>query len=391
MATIAPSAQALVARSLDDVMRTRPLVSQLRNLELFADNQQFITRLVADIDSAEHHVGAWMFSWQDDGAGTAIRDALMRASRRGVDVDVVVDGQGSRQIPFSANRRFLNELEDSGATVRRAWMVQREGVRPRLVGSDHMKAFEVDGTRAWTGGRNLAEKYDHWHDYMVRFEGPAAAVLGAEQAARVTQLHGAVDPARLARLDAAWKRQSALDGLESVQLLRTDPLRRVTEAKDAIFDGIRGAREEVLVTTPYFGSDEAAGLLSDAARRGVDTRVGVPGPNQWKNGQYAIHFTRSYYPQLEGVQVLEYPFMSHAKANAIDGAGMIGTVNMGKRALQVDQELMLAFEPGSPASRTIRARILADLAQAGPPAEAVGHDRLPRLARAIRRATGFEQ
>ncbi len=391
MTSIAPIAERLAARSLDDVLRTRPLVSQLRNLELLTDNATFIQRLVDDLDAAEHHIGAWMFSWQDDGAGMAVRDALVRASRRGVDVDVVVDGVGSRQLPFSANRKFISELEDAGATVRRSWPVQREGWMLRKVGSDHMKLFEVDGERAWTGGRNLAEKYDLWHDYMVRFEGPAAAVLGAEQANRVRQLHGKVDPARMDRLAQAWQRQSNLDGLESVQLLRTDPLRRVTEAKDVMFERLSRAEGEALVTTPYFGSDDAAGLLRGAAERGVDTRVGVPGPNQWKNGQYAIHFTRSYYPALEGVQVLEYPFMSHAKANSIDGAGMIGTVNVGKRALQLDQELMLAFEPGSPASRTIRDQLLRDLGEAAAPPAGAGDQRLPRIARGVRAATGFEQ
>ena len=391
MASIAPIAERFAARSLDDVLRMRPLRSQLRNLELLADNATFIDRLVQDIDAAQHHVGAWMFSWQDDGAGMAVRDALARAARRGIDVDVVVDGIGSRQLPFSANRKFIAELEGAGATVRRAWPVQREGWLLRRVGSDHMKLFEIDGERAWTGGRNLAEKYDLWHDYMVRFEGPAAAVLGAEQASRMRQLHGKVDPARMDRLAEAWQRQSNLDGLESVQLLRTDPLRRVTEAKDAIFERLANAEREALLTTPYFGSDEAAGLLRGAADRGVDTTVGVPGPNQWKNGQYAIHFTRSYYPALEGVDVLEYPFMSHAKANSIDGAGMIGTVNVGKRALQLDQELMLSFEPGSPASRTIRNQILQDLGEAAPPPAGAGEQRLPRVARAIRRVTGFEQ
>jgi cardiolipin synthase A/B len=387
----AASMGARAAHSLDDVMRTRPLVSQLRNLELFADNDRFIKLLVDDIDNAKHHVGAWMFSWQDDGAGIAVRDALLRAVRRGVDVDVVVDGVGSRQFPFTSNRGFITELEKEGASVARAWPMRREGLRLERAGHDHMKLFEIDGVRAWTGGRNLADKYDLWHDYMVRFDGPAAAVLGAEHAARMRELSGTVSDARMDRLRHAWNMQRNADGLEGVTLLRTDPLRGRTEARDELFRRVANADSDAIITTPYFGSDEAAELLTEAAGRGVRVKVGVPGPNQWKNGQYAIHATRSYYPSLEGVRVLEFPFMSHAKANVIDGAGMVGTVNVGKRALVLDQELMLAFEPGSPASRTIQRQLLQDLAEAAPPPAGAGDARLPSIVRRVRGITGFEQ
>jgi cardiolipin synthase len=379
------------ATSLDDVMRSRPLMSTLRNLELLTDNGAFIRGLVHDIDHAEHHVSAWMFSWQDDGAGTAVRDALIRASKRGVDVSVIVDGIGSRQLPFSANRRFIAELEREGATVVRAWPLKWEGLRLRRVGHDHMKLFEIDGRRAWTGGRNLAEKYDQWHDYMVRFEGQAAAVLGAEHVRRVEELGGTLAPARMSHLRTQWRVQAGLDGAEGVALLRTDPLNRRTEPRAVLFERLGAARTEALITTPYFGSDEAARLLSTSAGGGANIQLGVPGPNQWKNGQYAIHATRSYYGALEGVNILEFPMMSHAKANSIDGAGMLGTVNVGKRALELDQELMLSFLPGSRASNLIRSQILADLLTGSTPPSGAAGERLPRLVRGLRRVTGFEQ
>lgn len=380
-----------MARSLDDVLRTRPMTSSLRNLELFSDNEQFLKLLVDDIDRADHHVSAWMFSWQDDGAGTRVRDALMRAAGRGVDVDVVVDGLGSRQLPFSSNRTFLKELEREGATVVRSWPLRRDGLKLVRDGSDHMKLFEVDGRTAWTGGRNLAQKYDQWHDYMVRFEGPAAAVLGADQAARVRELGGSVAQSRMAQLEDAWRAQSSLEGLEGVRLLRTDPRAGLTEARDELFRQLATARESIRVTTPYFGSDEAARLMREAARRGVHVELGVPGPNQWKNGQYAIHATRSYYPALEGVQILEYPFMSHAKANAIDGATQVGSVNVGRRALELDRELMLAFPPGSRAGQVIERQLVADLATAAAPPTGAGTARAPSVVRAARRITGIEQ
>lgn len=385
------AAGARMARSIDDVLQTRPMASSLRNFELTSDNATFIRRLVDDIDGARHHVGAWMFSWQDDGAGTAVRDALIRAARRGVDVDVVVDGLGSRQLPFSANRKFLDELADEGATVARSWPLRREGVRLVRDGSDHMKLFEIDGRTAWTGGRNLAEKYDLWHDYMVRFEGPAAAVLGADQAGRVRELGGKVASSRMQALEDAWRAQASLDGLEPVTLLRTDPRAGLTEPRDELFRQIKAAKDSIRVTTPYFGSDEAGRLMREAAERGVRVELGVPGPNQWKNGQYAIHATRSYYPALRGVEVLEYPVMSHAKANAIDGATQIGSVNVGRRALELDRELMLAFPQGSRAGAVIEAQLAADLATGSLPPTDAGMARAPTVVRGLRRLTGIEQ
>ena len=109
--------------------------------------------------------------------------------------------------------------------------------------------------------------------------------------------------------------------------LRTDPLNGRTEPRGVIFERLAAAGAEALFTTPYFGSDEAARLMSTAAHGGASVQLGVPGPNQWKNGQYAIHASRSYYDALEGVSILEFPMMSHAKANSIDGAGMLGATD----------------------------------------------------------------
>jgi hypothetical protein len=72
-------------------MWSRPLVSTLRNVELLTDDSAFIRGLIHDVDQVEHHVSAWMCSWQDAGAGTAVR-AARSTSRQGLAMSVSVTG-----------------------------------------------------------------------------------------------------------------------------------------------------------------------------------------------------------------------------------------------------------------------------------------------------------
>src|SRR5215471_2903484 len=64
-------------------------------VELLADYDGTITRLVADIDRAEHHVHLEFYIFADDRATAPVIAALGRAARRGVRCRVLADAIGS--------------------------------------------------------------------------------------------------------------------------------------------------------------------------------------------------------------------------------------------------------------------------------------------------------
>src|SRR5205085_990557 len=94
-----------------------------------------------------------------------------------------------------------------------------------------------------------------------------------------------------------------------------------TEAIHRLFFGaIAGARERVLITTPYFVPDQAILVaLELAAMRGVDVKMILPFRS---NHRVTYHAGRSFYaPLLEaGVKLYEYePGIIHAKTMVVDG------------------------------------------------------------------------
>ncbi len=79
---------------------------------LAADDDAAIREMVADIDAAVSTVHLCFYIWLADHNGLMVKNALMRAARRGVKVRVLADALGSRGVIRS--RHWL-ELERAGS------------------------------------------------------------------------------------------------------------------------------------------------------------------------------------------------------------------------------------------------------------------------------------
>ena len=68
-------------------------------LRLLQSGAEFFPALIAAIDGARTEVHLETYIFNADPAAEAVRDALMRAARRGVRVRLLIDGVGSRELP----------------------------------------------------------------------------------------------------------------------------------------------------------------------------------------------------------------------------------------------------------------------------------------------------
>ena len=89
--------------------------------------------------------------------------------------------------------------------------------------------------------------------------------------------------------------------------------------------------------------------LADAARRGVDVRIVVPGPHIDK-GFVRVAGRAAYAPLLEaGVRIFEYVGgLLHAKSMTVDGeVTLIGSANIDRRSFELNFENnILLVDPG---------------------------------------------
>ncbi len=70
---------------------------------VLSDGTSFFPLLLEAIAQARHHLHAQFYIWKNDRAGRMVRDALIKAAQRGVQVRVLVDEIGSLFVEQNAS------------------------------------------------------------------------------------------------------------------------------------------------------------------------------------------------------------------------------------------------------------------------------------------------
>jgi len=108
---------------------------------------------------------------------------------------------------------------------------------------------------------------------------------------------------------------------------------------------MHSARQELVVTTPYFvPNDQVLFALTSAARRGVDVVLALPKRN---DSVVVAGTSRSYYQDLVGAGVRLFEYRSgllHAKTIVVDRkVGLIGSANLDRRSFELNFENNILF------------------------------------------------
>jgi cardiolipin synthase len=316
---------------------------------LSADSNSAIREMVEDIDAAKSTVHLCFYIWLADNNGFRIKDALVRAAKRGVTVRVMADALGSRGFIRSA---YWIELENAGVDARIAlpiggliWTL----IRGRFDLRNHRKQLIVDNRIAWCGSQNLADpefrvksRYAPWVDIMTRWEGPVVRDCQFIFAADWESEHG--DDISDLLGDDAEPPGVAEPGI-AAQIIGTGPNLPYPAMTACFTSLIHSARRELVITTPYFVPDEQLiCALLDAARRGVNTVMILP---QRNDSGIVANASRSYYDAMiaAGVQLHEYRSgLLHAKTMVVDGAvALIGSANLDRRSFELNFENNILF------------------------------------------------
>lgn len=325
---------------------------------LLADSNAAIDAMAADIDAAVTSVHICFYIWLDDTNGLKVKQAVMRAAKRGIAVRVLADAFGSRDLIRSAHWR---EMRESGADMKVALPVGNllwTMVRGRVDLRNHRKLLIVDNRIAWCGSQNAADPefrikphYAPWVDVMTRWEG---------QVARDCQFlfvsdwmgEGGEDLSSL-----LTERSIDAGGEIMAQVIGTGPTVTFDAMTACFTELVHSARRELVITTPYFVPDEQLlfAILS-AARRGVKTVLVLPHRN---DSRFVAAASRSHYRDLlaAGVELYEYELgLLHAKTMVVDAqVALIGSANLDRRSSELNFENNILFADAAFAA-VIRAR-----------------------------------
>lgn len=296
--------------------------------------------LEAAFDRSRHHIHLVYYIWEPDRTGVRLRDALTRASRRGVEVRLLLDDVGSR----SARRGFFQVLVEAGGRVERFLPVDPLSRQLVLNNRNHRKIVVVDGEIGFTGGMNIGDVYaglgEPWRDLHARIRGPV--VLSLQETFCQDWYHATGEDL----VSIAYFPQIPGAGNVWAQLLASGPAdERWRAIHTLLFAAINLARQRVWVETPYFVPDPPIVMaLQTAALRGVDVRLLLPGRS---DHPLVLHAGRSFLDELlaAGVRVFELQdAMHHAKTVTVDGIfSTLGSANMDQRSFRLNFEANVFF------------------------------------------------
>jgi cardiolipin synthase len=318
-------------------------LSTCDSIKLLVNGSPKYDSLVADIAQARHHVHLEYYIYAGDRTGTQVRDAMVEALRRGVQVRLLVDGAGS----LGLKEEFLKPLREAGAEIAVFHPLLRSvpRLRPLLNFRSHRKIAVIDGRIGFTGGINVTDDENdrlnpggYFRDLHTRIEGHA---VGWMQRVFLEDWHYASGktPGGTEELFP-----SLAAGCCAVQLIPSGPDNSAEPIHRACLAAIHVADRRVWLSTPYFVPTTAAlYALTSAAMRGMDTRVMIPKKSDSRLVDLAA---RSYLDPLlkAGVRVFEYqPRMLHSKALLVDDAfAILGSANFDNRSFTTNFEMSMA-------------------------------------------------
>jgi cardiolipin synthase len=305
---------------------------------LLVDGSATYAAMFKAVENARDHINLETYTMEDieDETGRKFADLLLHKQAEGVQVNLIYDSLGSFDTPAA----FFKRLRDGGIQV-----VEFNPTSPlrghgkwRLAKSDHRKILIVDGKVAITGGVNISQVYSSgpfgsgdgkgaqtpWRDTDVHIEGPAVAEFQKLFLDTWQRQQGATLSARNYFPDTKEQGNTLVGVLGSTE----GEANRITFIMYVA--AITFAENSLHMTNAYFVPDhQTAEALADAAKRGVDVKIILPGTTDRSATQYA---GESYYDDLleSGVKLYKRRnVLLHAKTLVIDGVwSTVGSTNM---------------------------------------------------------------
>ncbi|HSI15275.1 MAG TPA: phospholipase D-like domain-containing protein [Chthoniobacter sp.] len=319
-----------------------PLPLEGNAVHLLHNGDEIFPAMLEAIHGAKSSINFEAFIFYSDSVGNQFRDALCERARAGVHVRVLLDGIGSGTNFSDDDEKTLRDAGCEFAYYHptRSWRVDKMNRR------SHRRIMIVDGRVGFTGSVGFANSWaghaespDHWRDIQMKLEGPIVAKLqGAFQQHWVRgtgeTISGASDFPPLAPVG---KLRGQLIASHSFSVSPISLVQAVAFAS---------AEKTIFITNAYCTpSHNQVKILTEAAKRGVDVRILMPGP---QNDQPMTKSAgrRAYGDLLAGgVKIYEYiPTMIHTKTIVVDGVfSVLGSSNFDSRSAQINEELDITF------------------------------------------------
>lgn len=341
----------------------RPLLAGNRIKSLQNGDEAYPSMLDA-IGEAESCVTLCSYIFDNDAAGRRFTSALAEATRRGVEVRVLIDAAGAR---YSWPRRADRELKKRGVPVARFLPFGPRVIRHFNL-RNHRKVLVVDGRIGFTGGMNIR----------------ASNILASHPKKPVADLHFRLEGPVVAQIQEAFAEDwefttgEALTGLPWFPELDTvgpSLARGISDGPDEDLDAlnwtllgaISGAQRSIRILTPYFLPDQQlTAALNAAALRGVDVDIVLPRKSNIPFVEWAM-WAQLWTVMDHGCRIwMTPPPFDHTKLLVVDDYWVLfGSTNWDPRSLRLNFEFNIETYCPDFASEALE-RVRSAIARADP-------------------------
>jgi cardiolipin synthase len=306
-------------------------------VEVLRNGDQIFPAMLTAIREAQATVDFATYVYWTGDIAEEFAAACCDRAKAGVRVRILLDAVGAQ----SMNKDLVHEMEDAGCEVEffrppTTWKVWETNHRT------HRKVLVCDEDVAFTGGVGIAEEWtgdaqdpDHWRETHVRVRGPAVDGL------RAAFVSNWAETGRELFDEHDRFPEQPQTGNVTVQVIESAAQYGWSDLATVMAAMICLAQERLRITTAYFVPDERfVGYLVDAAKRGVDVEILVPGEHADKR-VVQVAGEQSYDDLLNaGVRIFRFcPTMIHAKVMTVDGrVATIGSGNFDQRSMGINEE-----------------------------------------------------
>lgn len=294
---------------------------------------------------------------EHDAYGLGLLAELIAAQRRGVAVNLLVDGFGQRLggvlmsgADKAALAARLDELRRAGAVVTTYNPARR--LQRWLGGGQHVKIQVSDAGEAIFGSSNMSRSsFEGWNEYAVALRGSVVPALLESY----RDIGGEVDESHLRQLREAARGGAADDVALDYWLCNPNRSQGAAgplgwRGQNVVTDGLIGrialARASIWITSFYFKPVEPLlAALIDAARRGVQVEVYHSHRDALPATDLAWIGAAAHYHRLmkAGVRIYENRHGEHSKIVLVDNEWVaFGSYNFEHAAHDRLAEAMLA-------------------------------------------------
>jgi len=315
-----------------------PITAEIagNRLELIESGAARLEMLLELIAGAQESVRMLMYMFNPDRGGDVVRDALVEAAARGVQVNLLIDSFGSAATP-----KFFAQLAEAGGE----YCVFNPSIGRRYLLRNHQKLIVIDGRTVLIGGANIDATYlndrgsQHWRDLWLRLDGPEATLPGRyfdslfrwskRPKSKMRSLRRLIGEFSEWRGPLQWK--------------FSGPLSRRNSWWRSIGRDI-GAAKRLDMIFAYFAPPGA--MLRRIGRVGHRGEVRIVNAAKSDNNA-TIAAARNSYSRLlrRHVRLYEYqPAKLHTKLAIVDDIVHIGSSNFDYRSFYINMEVMLRIK-----------------------------------------------